>query len=507
MKMRSSLIESASVSEIQADKALRVPFFDTLKFKQDIVNEVKELTKTFEPVEHADMLNLLLTQIDKVDFREQAAFKHQSDKLGKKHYLVSGIEQVLKLAQENNWGICKNQNLVYLYNGAYWNPIDNAEFEAFLGDAAEKMGIDKFDARLYTFREQFFKQFMAVANLPKPPQSREVVLINFKNGTFEIVHDKQFLRTPERKDFLTYQLPFAYNPKAKAPMFDKYLNMVQPDVSRQMILAEYLGYLFVKPSRLKLEKTLLLYGTGANGKSVFFEIVNALLGGDKNVSSYSLQNLTNENGYYRAMLGSKLLNYASEINGKLETSIFKQLVSGEPVDARLPYGEPFTLHNYAKLIFNCNELPREVEQSLAYFRRFLIIAFDVTIPEADQDKELSKKIIDHELSGVFNWVLDGLRRLLLQKGFTKSESVDNQIENYKLLSDNVKLFLNDEGFANDTVDFMEFKEFFNYYRTYCTDGGYHACSKRTFAERLRNTGFITERRNYGLVIFVKKVSF
>ncbi|MBL0152061.1 MAG: hypothetical protein IPP93_00665 [Chitinophagaceae bacterium] len=110
-----------------------------------------------------------------------------------------------------------------------------------------------------------------------------------------------------------------------------------------------------------------------------------------------------------------MVNYASEVNGKLETSIFKQLVSGEPVDARLPYGEPFTLINYAKLIFNCNELPKDVEQTHAYYRRFLIIPFDITIPESDQDKELSKKIIETELSGVFNWLLEGLKRLLKQK--------------------------------------------------------------------------------------------
>ena len=173
-------------------------------------------------------------------------------------------------------------------------------------------------------------------------------------------------------------------------MFEAYLNKVLPGdegVKKQMILAEYLGYLFIKTETLKLEQVLLLYGTGANGKSVFFDIVNALLGSE-NVSSYSLQNLTDDKcGYFRAMLANKLVNYTSEINGKLETAIFKQLVSGEPVEARLPYGEPFTLTNYAKLIFNCNELPKDVEQSTAYFRRFLIIPFDVTIPEAEQDKE------------------------------------------------------------------------------------------------------------------------
>ena len=100
------------------------------------------------------------------------------------------------------------------------------------------------------------------------------------------------------------------------------------------------------------------------------------------------------------MLGNKLVNYASEINGKMDVSIFKQLVSGEPVDARLPYGEPFTLSNYGKLIFNCNQLPTSVEHTHAFFRRFLIIPFEVTIPEEQQDKQLSEKIINSELAGV-----------------------------------------------------------------------------------------------------------
>jgi putative DNA primase/helicase len=271
--------------------------------------------------------------------------------------------------------------------------FDNAELQTFLGVAAEKMGIDKFDARFYSFREQLYKQFLAVANLPKPHQSDDVVFINLKNGTFEISPAKQVLRSPQRKDFITYQLPFEYNPHAKAPLFESYLNRVLPDQELQMILAEYLGYVFIKSSTLKLEKTLLLYGTGSNGKYVFFEVVYALLGGEENVSSYSLQSLTNESGYHRAMLGNRLVNYASEINGKLETSIFKQLVSGEPVEARLPYGEPFMLTNYAKLIFNCNELPKEIEQTHAYFRRFLIIPFDVTIPKINKIKSYQKKLL------------------------------------------------------------------------------------------------------------------
>ena len=124
------------------------------------------------------------------------------------------------------------------------------------------------------------------------------------------------------------------------------------------------------------------------------------------------------------MLGNKLVNYASEINGKMDVSIFKQLVSGEPVDARLPYGEPFTLVNYGKLIFNCNQLPTSVEHTHAFFRRFLIIPFEVTIPEEQQDDQLAEKIIKSELSGVLNRVLEGLKRVLKQRRFTKSEAME-----------------------------------------------------------------------------------
>jgi putative DNA primase/helicase len=84
-------------------------------------------------------------------------------------------------------------------------------------------------------------------------------------------------------------------------------------------------------------------------------------------------------------------------------------------------GNHFILKQYAKLIFNCNELPKDVEHTNAYFRRFLIIPFDVTIPPHEQDKNLHTKIIENELSGVFNWVLEGLNRLLEQKRFSECE--------------------------------------------------------------------------------------
>jgi putative DNA primase/helicase len=503
------------------------PVFENLITSDVLKNHIQELVKGKEPLPHSEILNQLIEQFEPLEFDalafpqatqlkgklenpnlsadERKEINKQLDRLrlNTKHLLVLTVENVLNEAKKHRWDLCKNQDFIYLFNGTFWANIDKETFQKFLGEAAERMGVSKFSARFFQFREQLFKQFLATAYLPSPEPVDNSVLINLQNGTFEISPKGIQLRPFNSNDFITYQLPFEYNPQAKAPIFEKYLNTILPEKEKQKLLAEYLGFVFIKHGSkvLKEEKALILYGTGANGKSVFFEIVNALLG-TENISSHSLQDLTNENGYYRAMIANKLVNYASEINGKLEASIFKQIVSGEPITARLPYGQPMQLKQYAKLIFNCNELPKDVEHTNAYFRRFLIVPFDVTIPEKEQDKQLHSKIIENELSGVFNWVLDGLHRLLAQKRFTHCEAVVNAVELYKTQSDSVKLFIQDNNYNNSPNQYEVIKDLYSEYRAYCVDDGFKPVNKQNFIKRLQGFGVVIEKRNIGNVAYL-----
>lgn len=505
------------------------PVFNDLNNPATILNHVEQLKGKSETTPHAEILSQLIEQFEQLDFevlafpqvkklREQLEqlpneserakdIRKQLDKIkvNTKHYRILSIRNVSKIATKNRWGLCKNHNFIYLYNSTFWAEIDKDEFQKFLGEAAEKMGVRWDNAQDYQFREHLFKQFLATEHLSNPPGDQNKVLINLINGTFEISPHGTKLRPFDRADFITYQLPFEYNPQAKAPLFESYLNKVLPDIERQRVLAEYLGFVFIKhgSNALKEEKALILYGTGANGKSVFFEVVNALLGND-NVSSYSLQSLTNDNGYFRAKLANKLVNYASEINGKLEASIFKQLVSGEPVEARLPYGQPFTLKQYAKLIFNCNELPKDVEHTNAYFRRFLIIPFDVTIPPQEQDKTLHTKIIEKELSGVFNWVLKGLNRLLEQKKFSDCEAAQRAIEQYKAESNSVQMFLNENEYKGSPTNYKLIKDLYPEYRAYCIDDGMTPFKKSNFIKQLRVLSLIVDRVSQNqLAVFIE----
>lgn len=125
-----------------------------------------------------------------------------------------------------------------------------------------------------------------------------------------------------------------------------FLNQVLPEKESQMILAEYLGYIFI--NNLKLEKCLILKGEGSNGKSVIFEIVQALLG-EHNTCSYTISNLCNENGYFRAQLGNYLLNYSSELGGKISIpTCLRSLSAMNPLMHVLPMG----IHSFFVIMGN-----------------------------------------------------------------------------------------------------------------------------------------------------------
>jgi putative DNA primase/helicase len=460
--------------------------------------EAEELLRPNGKRDHARVLQEILNALEKVDFCDLAGLPTYQ-KPNHKHYRVLTVQEVLRTANDLNCGLCRNKDFVYAYNGEFWQLIDKDELENFLGEAAERLGIESITARDYEFKAKLYKQFLSQSHLPKPNQHTEAVLINFRNGTFEITEKELAIRDFDRKDFLTYRLPFSFEPKAKCNKWQAFLNDVLPDKSKQDVLAEYCGYVFAR--HLKLEKTLILFGLGANGKSVFFEVINAILGRE-NVSNVSLESLGKDQ-HYRALLANKLLNYAPEISNRLQAEKFKQLTSGEPIEARLPYGQPMILTNYARLAFNCNELPKDVEHTEAFFRRFLIILFDVTIPESKRNPNLAREIIEGELSGVFNWIIDGLRRLLEQNGFSQCDAVKKMLDVYKRESDSVAMFLVDEHYVKSANSKITVRDIFAEYKAYCLDNNYRPLGRNNFTKRLENNG-IPRQDSYQPFFYMEK---
>lgn len=394
-----------------------------------------------------------------------------------------------------------SKNLM-VYKDGYWQLIDEQEFKLFLADAMITLGYGFEEATHYITKDELLTQFKDGCPLLKAPESGSI-LINVKNGTIIISDDSVELRDFHKEDYLTYQLPFDYDPKSECRKFQEFLDQVLPEKESQMILAEFFGSAFIDNKKLKLEKALLLYGTGSNGKSVIFEIIRNLFGYE-NFSAYSLESITDNTGYTRAKLDGKLLNYASEISGDVNAGKFKQLVSGESIEVRLPYKEPYTMDKIPKLVFNINSFPKNIEKTDAFFRRLITIPFLNRIPDDMQDKALADKISRSELSGILNWVLLGMKRLKSQQSFTDSANVKKLLGDFTLESDSVASFLFESNFAPSDSDKILLKGLFDQFDNYCKSNGFKRPSIQTFSGRLRHLGYLLEKERKGVVVFIKK---
>lgn len=494
-------IESKNISSEKTESTSESTLDKALVEKYGIpIDDIKYLPGV--KINHDDVVKAVINELTQLDLAVLAS-QEEGGRLSKNDLHVIVVDEFLETAVRNKFALCIYNGVVFVFNGEYWKYIPLEIMRQMLGKAAVKLGIPYKDAVHYNFKESLLKQFFSTATLPHPKRKDDEVRITLQNGTFLITPKEQRLCGFDSKDFITHQLQFAYDPDADAPSFKTFLNEVLPDKDAQKVLAQFIGYVLIPNNVLSLEKALVLYGSGANGKSVVFNLITALLG-NENVSNYSLESLTDANGYYRVKLGLVLLNYSSEISSRMDPTFFKQLVSGEPIQARSPHKEPITISNYARLMFNTNTLPRDVEQNEAFFRRFIIIPFDLTIPEEKRDPDLAKTIIASELPGIFNWVLDGLRSLLEEKQFAKSRSISEMVLDYKKKSDTVNMFLENEYYQRDANEKLIVKGVYETYSNYCKTYGYKACSLKSFTDRLRSLGIEVTRSADGNVAGLRK---
>jgi putative DNA primase/helicase len=415
----------------------------------------------------------------RIDYKAEANLRND-EKLQMKEIVVITAKKIVETAKRLGLDFRFKGNL-YVFNSQYWIEADISRdridaLVPFLTSSIEKMGLWGLTQQYHTFVKSLCEQFITcVLSISFKQNKTTSVLINLKNGTLEISEDGRSLRDFDSKDFLTYQLPFDYDEKAKCPRWEKFLDDVLPatkddaDKSRQKVLAEYFGSCFTK---LNLEKCLFLYGTGDNGKSVVFNVITALFG-SQNVSYCSLENLAKHDSYL-AQLQNKLLNFSSETSHYVDSEQLKKLASKEPIEVMRKYENPIQMTDYARLAFNANELPRAGKEYLhAFKRRFVIIPFDVRIEKEKIDPYLAERIIKEELSGIMNWLLRGLDRLLAQGKLSECGAADRAVDGYMMIGDTVAQWLEDEGWVMDEGlirdRWIQLKDLYKNYLGWCVD--------------------------------------
>jgi putative DNA primase/helicase len=376
----------------------------------------------------------------------------------------------------------KSDQQVIVFTGSHWEPVIPTQWKDFIDDCAERCGVPETQCKDHGFMNLLYEN---VAFNVKGYRVRRIpvgeVWLNARNGTLELKGDGSImLREHHKDDMFTYTLSYAYDPDAKCPQWLRFLGKVLPEEEAQKVLAEFTGYCLT--DNHQLQKMLWLKGEGQNGKSVTLEIIEALFGSG-NISYLSLSDLTND-AIKRAGIEGKILNVSHESGRDVNPNVLKQLASGERVTIERKYKDPREINDYGKFCAAFNVLPR-AEVTGGYFRRIIILPYNITITDEERDPQLAEKL-KTELPGILNWVLQALPALIKRKSFTVSEICTKAFNDYVMQSDNVRMFVNEmcEKSASETKAL----ELFFAYKRYCDESSLHPLGRTKFYDRMERIG-------------------
>lgn len=464
-------------------------------------------TKRTDSIKIKDLKRLLNLYLVDVPSKDESFWEELSEQMtsnnplnirtsGKKLYQIGVFKTLCDLKDAYNWEFSKDGNSIYIYNDAYWVNIEINLFKEFLKIVVIKLNVPEFlyiDSKFIdTINKQLLQSDFFV-NMEVTGRT----LINLKNGTLQIRSDGVRLLDFHPNDFLTYQLDFEYNEHRENHRLLEYLDYVLPDKDTQKTLQQAIGSLFIHS--LKLEKVPMILGTGGNGKSVTFEIVDGLLDTSL-ITHYSLESLTNQKGYERAELENKLINYCSDINmKKIDFGIFKQLASGEPIQVRPIYQQPFIMKRYAKMIFNINKIDdADIEQTEGFLRRMLYIPFETTIPLDKQDKKLHEKILKDK-AGVLNWIIEGIEEVLENEEIFISKKCGDFLNNFIQDSNLTARFVKEYSIKHSDNETISFQNMYDRFIKFCKNEGEKSITKTIFNKEMKKLKFTSKRANSGMV--------
>lgn len=231
--------------------------------------------------------------------------------------------------------------------------------------------------------------------------------------------------TPHRpSSYLRSVILSQFDDSAECPRFTKYLEetfglLEQTDEMVDYIF-ELLGYI-LQP-RKNLAAWWLLYGRGANGKTVFLDILTSLVSPD-NTLPRSVHDFcdTNRNSHALASLVNKSLVIDDDLDTsqKLPSGALKKLSELKLLEANPKNKDAFSFVSHASIVIASNNWPHTSDLSLGFLRRVNIIPFNRILPPEQWDINLAQRIIDTELPGILNRALEGLVRLRKRGRFTE----------------------------------------------------------------------------------------
>ena len=363
------------------------------------------------------------------------------------------------------------------------DPAERAKFARFTA-ASENINRITAALRLAQHRERFAA---VVAQFDASP-----ALLGSKNLTLNLTTGEAHQPNPQQ--WLTRVAGTTFDPAAKAPRWERFLNEVfANDQDLIGFIQRSVGYSLTGDTRE--QKFWLLHGHGANGKSTFFSVLEWLAGDYFATASFSLFDMGGRDREAKITLaqfrGKRLLT-VSEVNEDrpLNEERIKAITGVEPIECRDMYSKPFSYLPAFKVWMAMNHKPVIKGQDYGTWRRVMLVPFSQTFDETRADSGL-RETLRAELPGILNWALAGAVAWQKQ-GLGIPRAVLDATAAYKAESDVIGLWMHECAEIDETTETQASIAYASY-KAWCEQNEHRPMSITNFGKEIVRDRGITKR--------------
>lgn len=305
-------------------------------------------------------------------------------------------------------------------------------------------------------------------------------------------------RQPRQSDYLSLASGATYEPDADCPRWRQFLHEVfSGDQELIAYIQRAVGYSLT--GHTHEQKLFICYGTGANGKSVFLDVLSWLAGDFHAAASFSTFDADNrndgKNDDLAALKGKRLVTIIeTDEDRRLAEARVKALTGQDAISARFLYGDFFTFRPCAKFWVAVNHRPGVHGTDNGIWRRLQLIPFRQTFTGDRLDAKLSAKL-RAEAAGILNWAIEGAK-LWHAHGLGACAAVDNATASYRKESDILGAWIDENCILHATLK-TEAKELYSSYRLWAEVNGMRPMTSQAWGRRMgERAGLEKDRRAY-----------
>lgn len=320
-------------------------------------------------------------------------------------------------------------------------------------------------------------------------------LLNCQNGTIDLRTGT--LRPHAPTDLITKLAPVAYDPDAAAPSWEPTVSTIFAGKAAMIAFIQRLfGYFLT--GQVSEQKLPIFYGTGANGKSTIINTLLELMGKDYGMQADpNLLMARKQEGHptERAdLFGKRLVITAETAEGaRLNEPLLKQLTGGDHIRARRMYEDPWEFAPTHKPVLITNHKPEIRGTDHGIWRRVLLVPFEVTIPDDQQDKALPAKLTA-ERAGILAWAVRGCLAWQ-QIGLNPPAEIGAATHAYRGEQDVLGAFMAECCVTGDSAVRAKANDLYARYRAWCETNGEHSVTMRRFGLAMTERRFQRHQSN------------